>query len=464
MRLRRARHGTSHTFRRQRTRVQSGTSRNLRDLTSSPSASEAAVPPEQTSTRGAPINENDTLLSVLCQEEAWQGFFAYKESLARPKAFARELRAFIQDRAYLPVCDEMLGGAPFPLPRKAEIGKMSSEKVRVVYTYPEPHNTVLKLLTYLLLRRYDHLFSDGLYSFRPNRSAKDAVRALIRTPGINGMHAYKVDVANYFNSIRVDVFLPMLREATGDDPQLFSFLSRLLEEPRVLDRGQVVIEDKGIMAGTPLSAFYANLCLSDLDRHFCELGVPYARYSDDIIVFAPSKEEVLAHAAFIRAHLEGLGLAVNHDKEVLYAPEDGWTFLGFSYRQGVVDIAPQTFAKLKAKMRRKSRALHRWQRRSGAEPERAARAFIRVFNHKLLESPGADNELSWKSWFFPVINTTETLHTIDLYAQDCIRFLASGTRTKARYRVRYEELKRLGYRNLVHAYYESADEPRSGDV
>ena len=117
---------------------------------------------------------------MLCQEDAWRGFLAYKESLARPKAFARELRAFIQDRAYLPVCDEMLGGAPFPLPRKAEIGKMSSEKVRVVYTYPEPHNTVLKLLTYLLLRRYDHLFSDGLYSFRPNRSAKDAVRAFIR--------------------------------------------------------------------------------------------------------------------------------------------------------------------------------------------------------------------------------------------------------------------------------------------
>ena len=414
--------------------------------------------------QGVTINASDTLLNALSQEEAWLGFLAYKESLACPKSFAKELRVFIETRAYLPVCDSIACGEPFPIPRKAEIGKLSSEKLRTVYTYPEPNNTVLKLLTHLLLRRYDHLFSGGLYSFRPGRSAKDAIRSLVRIPGMHGMFAYKVDVSNYFNSIPVDALLPMLREAMSDDPALFAFLSSLLEEPCVLDCGRPIREEKGIMAGTPLSAFYANLFLRDLDRHFEELGVVYARYSDDIIVFATSKERVLQHAAHIRSHLNGLGLAVNHDKEFLYAPADGWTFLGFSYREGVVDIAPATFEKLKGKMRRKARALHRWQKRNVVEPERAARAFVRVFNRKLLESPQADNELSWKSWFFPVINTAATLREIDRYAQDCLRFLLSGKRTKARFDVRYEQLKQLGYRSLVHAYYEDDKLRKSRDL
>ena len=391
---------------------------------------------------------------MLRQEEVWRGFLEYKESLACPKAFVAELRAFVERRTYLPVCEAIEAGEPLPLPRKAVIGKMSSKKPRTVYIYPEPFNTVLKLLTYLLLRRYDHLFSDGLYSFRPGRSSKDAIRMLVRTPGIRQMHAYKVDISNYFNSIGIDAFLPMLQEVTSDDPALLSFLSRLLKEPLVLEDGREIVEEKGIMAGTPLSAFYANLFLRDLDQHFFELGVPYVRYSDDIIVFAQSEEEVREHAAHIRSFLEMRGLAVNHDKEAFCAPDEGWTFLGFGYKDGVVDIAPATFAKLKGKMRRKTRALARWRKRNDVEPERAARAFIRVFNRKLLESPQKDNELSWRSWFFPVINTADTLRAIDHYAQDCIRYLLSGTRTKARFGVRYERLKELGYRSLVHEYYE----------
>ena len=404
------------------------------------------------------MTENGSLLDSLSQEETWLSFLAYKSSLACPKSFEKELRAFIERRAYLPVCEAIAEGLPFPLPRKAEISKMASQKVRTVYIYPEPENTVLKLLTYLLLRRYDHLFDKGLYSFRPGRSAKDAIRALMRTPGIKHMHAYKVDISNYFNSIPVDTFVPKLQEATGDDPALCAFLTRLLEEPCVLDGGKPVAEQKGIMAGTPLSAFYANLYLRGLDAHFAEAGIPYARYSDDIIVLASTEAEVYAHAAFIRTYLHESGLAVNPAKEAFHTAGEGWTFLGFSYRQGTVDIAPATFAKLKGKMRRKARALTRWRKRNGVEPERAARAFIRVFNRKLLENPESDNELSWKGWFFPAINTTATLHEIDRYAQDCIRFLVSGTRTKARFRVSYEDMKVLGYRNLVHEYYGDRDE------
>ena len=393
-----------------------------------------------------------SLLDQLSRRECWEKFYEYKTSLAFPKAFAAELRDFIDGEGYLPVCRSIAAGEPFPLPRKSVISKMTSGKKRVVYTYPKAENTVLKLLTWLLLRRCDGLFEDNLYSFRPGRTAKDAVRALRAVPGLGEMWAYKADVSNYFNSIPVEKLLPKLAEALGEDVRLYGFLSALLGEERALSGRETVREQKGIMAGTPLSAFYANLYLRELDRHFARRGVPYARYSDDIILFAPDRAGAEALAGEVRAILTEHGLGLNPAKEELFDPAEGWTFLGFRCRGDTVDIAPASLEKIKGKMRRKSRALMRWRQRGGYGGEKAAAAFIRVFNRKLLESP-PDNDLSWSRWFFPLLTTADSLRVIDRYAQDCLRWLVSGKRTKGRYDVRYEDLKRLGYRSLVHEYY-----------
>lgn len=393
-----------------------------------------------------------SLLDSLSRQECWDRFYEYKTSLICPKDAEKELSAFISEKRYLPVCARISAKASFPLPRKTVISKLSSQKKRTVYTYPRDENLVLKLLTHLLLRKYDSLFPGNLYSFRPGRTAKDAVRRLLNDPGIHEMYAWKVDVSNYFNSIPIQKLLPLLQAVTSDDPELFSFLRQLLLEPCVIDRGQIVAEEKGIMAGTPLSAFYANLYLLELDRHFEALSVPYIRYSDDIILFAPTREEVDHHAAYLKSGLHDMGLSINPEKEESFSPGSGWVFLGFQCKNGVVDIAPSTVLKLKQKMRRKTRALKRWSDRNEIPGEKAAKAFIRIFNRKLLESP-LNNELTWSCWFFSVITTTDSLRQIDHYAQDCIRYLITGSRTKSRYRVRYETMKELGYQNLVHAYY-----------
>ena len=398
-----------------------------------------------------------SLLERLSDPCMWNAFYEYKLSLACPKPFTNELRRFIDEKRYLRVCEGIACGRAFPIPARSVISKMGSDKKRVVYTYPPDENTVLKLLTWSILRRYDGLFTGNLYSFRPGRTAKDAVRALLRNKQIGQMYSYKVDIHDYFNSIPVERLLPMLRTALADDERLYAFLSGLLEEPCVADRGTVIAERKGIMAGTPISSFYANLYLCDLDRYFQEKGILYARYSDDIIVFAPDEDEVKKYAETIRAFLALRGLAVNPAKECFGRPEDGFTFLGFFCREGTVDIAPATVKKLKQKMRRKRDALARWKKRNGIGGEKAARAFIRIFNRKLLESP-RDNELSWSCWFFPVIDKADSLQAIDRYAQDCLRYLISGTHTKARFNVRYDDLKKLGYRSLVHAYYGSAEQ------
>ena len=400
----------------------------------------------------------ESLLSCLADPDIWERFYNHKDSGITAPSVLKELRRFIDDHEYIDVCHEIAdaldGESPFPLPRRAVISKMSTQKKRTVYIYPRKETITIKLLTYLVLRKYDHIFADNLYSFRPDRSAQDAVGHIVRciSKMDGGFYSYKVDVSNYFNSIDPDILLPELCDILSDDPVLYDFLRILLLESRAVSEGCIIEEDKGIMAGTPIACFYANIFLRDLDSHFEELGIPYARYSDDIVVLAKTPEELSEYERYIRDFLALRGLTVNPSKEERTSPGEALIFLGFSMDGAMIDIAPATVAKLKGKMRRKARALIRWAARNDIEPANAAKAFIRIFNRKLLDISD-DHDLTWSRWFFPVITTDRSLHIVDSYAQDTIRYIASNTRRKARYNIRYEDMKKWGYKSLVNEYY-----------
>ena len=394
-----------------------------------------------------------SLIDKLFEKSSWERFYEYKAGLRCSKRFKKELREFIDSGAYMEYEQAVKTLTGLPLPAKSIISKMSSRKKRTVYKYPYNFNMMLKLLTYLTLRKYDHIYTNNLYSFRPGVCAKDAIMAICRTRDIQKMYSYKIDVSDYFNSIPVDRICDALDNTITDDDKLLSFMKALLQEDKIRSGDNIITEQKGIMAGTPIASFYANLYLKELDEHFKEQGVLYARYSDDIIVFANDGDELAAYKQVILEHLKNKGLTVNPDKEVTASPEEGFTFLGVQVKNGDIDIAPASVTKLKGKMRRKARALDRWYHREGLDGTKAAAAFIRIFNHKLLEV-NEDSDLTWSLWFFPVITTSKSLHEIDLYAQELLRFLISGTHTKSRFNVRYEDLKELGYRSLVNEYYQ----------
>jgi hypothetical protein len=181
------------------------------------------------------------------------------------------------------------------------------------------------------------------------------------------------------------------------------------------------------------------------------------RYSDDIIIFTENEDELQSSINTIKKALSDNELEVNEEKEIITLPDNEWTFLGFSYNHGVIDISKVSFEKLKAKMKRKTRALARWGNKKGVDGEKVARAFIKRFNTKLYDNP-VYSELTWTRWFFPIINTDKTLKQIDEYMLECVRYLATGKRTKSKYNFRYDTIKSLGYKSLVNEYYKQTSE------
>ena len=98
-----------------------------------------------------------SLLEKLSDEKQWKKFYEYKTNLCSNKRADKILNDYIDQKRYLPVCARINEGIPFPLPQKAVINKTNSSKKRIIYMYPEDENTLLKLLTYLMLRKYDYL-------------------------------------------------------------------------------------------------------------------------------------------------------------------------------------------------------------------------------------------------------------------------------------------------------------------
>ena len=393
-----------------------------------------------------------SILQELSGQEAWEEFLAYRLKKGRFNWHGfEEADSYVASKAYAAIAGDLLGGEGPGIPEKHLVNKMGTGRKRVVYSYPPESQRALKLIAHLLYK-YDHTLPRNCYSFRRGLTAQKAVLKLIRQVGDSPFWAYKLDIHDYFNSISVPLLLPVLKETLSDDETLYSFFREMLSDDRALFDGAIVREPKGVMAGTPTAPFLADLYLTEVDLHFAAAGVPYARYSDDMILFARTREGLQCHIDTLKGFLAKYRLQPNPSKERIYSPGEPFDFLGFKCLGRRIDIADSSKRKMKDRIRRRARALHRWRSINGIEPGRAMKALINSFNRKFFEGDDP-HDLTWSRWFFPIINSTGGLKEIDRCLQRNLRYLATGRHNKANYRVRYKDLKALGYKSLVHEYY-----------
>ena len=396
-----------------------------------------------------------SILEELNKDEIWDSFLQYKlDKNHLSTKEQEEWSAFIGGRKYRDLTEHLMEpGFTFDYPTKICVNKSGSRKKRVVYSFGEAESMVLKCMAFLLYR-YDDKISDSCYSFRRNSSAKDAIGRILTIPDLKEKYCFKADISNYFNSIPSKRLIGVLEQVITDDEPLVAFLRRLLSAGKAYDNDILVEEERGAMAGIPIAPFFANVYLLSLDRLFEEMQIPYFRYSDDILFFADTLEELENDRRLLEAHILEKGLQMNRDKITVTLPGESWEFLGFCYKQGKIDLSEVTKNKLKAKIKRKAHSLYRWRVRKNVDFERTAKAMIRSFNRKFYDDTD-ENRFTWSRWFFPVLSTDEGLKELDAYLVQYIRYLSSGRHYKGNYRVTYEQIKELGYRSLVNEYYKA---------
>jgi hypothetical protein len=393
------------------------------------------------------------ILEQLQNPTVWQEFLTYKKEKQHLSVREQtELENYIREenyRVWLKKIKEAKSG--LPLPARKEINKGGSGGKRVVYSFPAEFQLLLKIIAFSLYR-YDNQFAPNCYAFRRDYGVKDAIKRIRTTRGISQKYCLKVDIHDYFNSISVPLLLEKLSFLKEQDDSLFRMFEAMLTADAVVVDGEVRQEKRGAMAGTPVSSFWANVYFMEVDWYFENRGILYFRYSDDILIFADTKEELSELQRILYEQIKIRQLSLNPDKVHISEPGEMWEFLGFCYRDGKVELSENTKRKLKGKIKRKAHALRRWQEKKNLSGEKAAIGFIRAMNHKFFDdTEGTD--FSWSRWFFPNLTTEEGLREIDAYMQQYVRYCVTGRHYKGNYKITYEQMKAWGYRSLVHEYY-----------
>ena len=349
----------------------------------------------------------------------------------------------------------VLAGRHRPAPPvEGWLNKADGRKKRV-FSYPPADELLFRVVNRRLQPVAEREASPWCRSFLPGGGARTAFRTVLTTPGLESCAALRLDVRDYFNSIDVDDLLhrlpdPLAGGAVGALLRAALLDRRVVRDGVVVDGGQ-----KGVMAGTPVAPLLATLYLRDVDAEVAATGAAYARYSDDILVLTPSAA-VPAVERLLRCRLTERGLAVNEAKSGVAAPGEPWDFLGFRYdaTTRTVGLAPITERKLRARATRLARSLLRWRERTGVEPERAVRTFVRRTNRRLYGVRTERAAFSWASWFLPLLDRPDQLGRLDEHVQREARYAATGRRTpRARALVPYAALVEAGHLPLVSAYW-----------
>jgi hypothetical protein len=187
--------------------------------------------------------------------------------------------------------------------------------------------------------------------------------------------------------------------------------------------------------------------MHDIDCLMLANGYRYIRYADDVLIVNQEAFD------YFKEQVDKLHIKINPNKTAVLNIKTGITFLGFYYLGKEIDISKEALAKMMSRMKRRAKWYRVWMHQRHVNKHSALYDYIKKINYKLYSN--LDDTINWSRWYLPNITTTKTLRFLDNYFVDCIRYLNSGTWQKGKkfYELSYEEIKKLGYKSLLHEYY-----------
>ena len=204
----------------------------------------------------------------------------------------------------------------------------------------------------VLQRKWDPVFSEHSYGFRPGRSAYQAVEQAQQYIAEGYRWVVDLDLEKFFDRVNYDKLMAKIASKVGDKRMLK--LIRAFLTAGVMENGLVNPVDEGTPQGGPLSPLLSNIMLDEMDRELERRGLRFARYADDCNIYVRSpRAGERVRASITRFLTERLKLKVNQQKSAVARP---WTrkFLGFSFtnsREPKRRIAPKAVDRFKERVR-----------------------------------------------------------------------------------------------------------------
>lgn len=314
-------------------------------------------------------------------------------------------------------------------------------RYRKIYHFDTKNLSLLRIVAYTLKEKYDYIFSDSLYSYRKNHSVIQACKRIVNTKGIDDLYCYKVDASSYDQHINGDI-LKNIISSVIDDSDIVNFLYCIIDFKKYIYKGQEYNDGPAAMTGNPLTLFFDNLYLLDYDKEIRRIANVYYRYCDDIIMYG-SLSQIEKCVLYTKDTFKNIGLIFNESNTKLYKPKEKIEYLGAMLCGSKMDISNAYVNNIRKLAKIKTHSFLKIKRQYGLSDELAMKCVI-----KFIES---NYDLFIK--LFKLVNTTDGIKKIDKILQDAIRTVGSSKFSNGKYRIKYCQLQKLGYKTLVSMYY-----------
>lgn len=209
---------------------------------------------------------------------------------------------------------------------------------------------VQQAISQVLTKRYEPVFSERSYGFRPGKSAHQALAQAAAYVGQGYTHVIDLDLEKFFDSVCHDRLMWLLGTRIGDK-RLLRLIGKFLRVG-MMREGLVSQRTQGTPQGSPLSPLLSNIVLDELDKELEVRGHRFVRYADDVIILVRSEAAALRVETSITAYIEGrMRLKVNREKTRICRPY-ALNFLGHRILYGgSLGLSRESEKRFKAKLR-----------------------------------------------------------------------------------------------------------------
>ena len=281
--------------------------------------------------------------------KAWKQVRANKGAAGIDGISIEEFPSYVHEK-WKGIKKSLLEGEYKPLPvKRVEIPK-DSGGTRKLGIPTVMDRVIQQAITQVLTPVFDPHFSENSFGFRPNRSAHQAVRKVLKDIREGYSYAVDIDLEKFFDTVDHDILMNRVSRRIRNKG-LLRLIGKYLRCGVVVN-GRLNRTAMGVPQGGPLSPMLSNILLDDLDKELEKRGYRFARYADDLTILVKSKRAGHRVMASISRFLERkLKAKVNRDKSKVVPAQDS-AFLGFTFKRMKLAVTEKAIKGFKTRLRR----------------------------------------------------------------------------------------------------------------
>lgn len=200
---------------------------------------------------------------------------------------------------------------------------------------------------------FERRFAAQRDGFRPQRSAKDALRRVDELRHAGAVWGGDADLKSYFDTIPHELVRARVAERIAEG-RVWELLDAFLQQDGLgeLHEPVAVEPETGTPQGAVVSPLLANIYLNPRDHWMTARGREMVRYADDFVILCRTEAEAQEARREVEQWTQTAGLTLHPTKtRIVNAVASGFDFLGYHFERGQHWPRKKSLPKLKETIR-----------------------------------------------------------------------------------------------------------------